>query len=82
MRHRAVLFGLLGIFLISSIFIPNLQLVALIAGFVSVFSFLYLAYSIGSYNDQISRIVMADKVALVCLVIGSITYAIDFINSK
>jgi hypothetical protein len=82
MRHRAVLFGLLGIFLISSIFIPSLQLAALIAGFVIVFSFLYLSYFIGGYNDQISRIVMADKVALVCLVIGSISYVINLLNPK
>lgn len=82
MRHRAVLFGLLGIFLICSIFIPNFQLAALIAGFVSVISFLYLSYSIGDYNDQVSRIVMADKVALVCLVIGSISYVINLINAK
>ena len=82
MRHRAVLFGLLGIFLICSIFIPNFQLAALIAGFVSVISFLYLSYSIGGYNDQVSRIVMADKVALVCLFIGSISYVINLLNPK
>ena len=82
MRHRAVLFGLLGIFLICAIFIPNFQLAALIAGFVSVISFLYLSYSIGDYNDQVSRIVMADKVALVCLVIGSISYVINLLNAK
>ena len=82
MRHRAVLFGLLGIFLICSIFIPNFQLAALIAGFVSVISFLYLSYSIGGYNDQVSRIVMADKVALVCLVICSISYVINLLNPK
>lgn len=82
MRHRAVLFGLLGIFLICSIFIPNFQLAALIAGFVSVISFLYLSYYIGGYNDQVSRIVMADKVALVCLVIGSISYVINLLNPK
>ena len=46
MRHRAVLFGLLGIFLICSAFMPSLQLPALIAGFLSVVSFLYLSYSV------------------------------------
>ena len=78
MRHRAVLFGLLGIFLISSAFLPNLQLAALITGFVSVVSFLYLAYSVGGYNDQVNRIVTADKAALICLLVGSITYAINY----
>jgi hypothetical protein len=82
MRHRAVLFGLLGIFLISSAFLPNLQLAALITGFVSVVSFLYLAYSVGGYNDQVNRIVTADKAALVCLLVGSIAYAINYSNTK
>ncbi len=82
MRHRAVLFGLLGMFLISSAFLPNLQLAALITGFVSVVSFLYLAYSVGGYNDQVNRIVTADKAALVCLLVGSITYAINYSNTK
>ncbi len=82
MRHRAVLFGLLGMFLISSAFLPNLQLAALITGFVSVISFLYLAYSVGGYNDQVNRIVTADKAALVCLLVGSITYAINYSNTK
>ena len=82
MRHRAVLFGLLGMFLISSAFLPNLQLAALITGFVSVVSFLYLAYSVGGYNDQVNRIVIADKAALVCLLVGSIAYAINYSNTK
>ena len=82
MRHRAVLFGLLGMFLISSAFLPNLQLAALITGFVSVVSFLYLAYSVGGYNDQVNRIVTADKAALVCLLVGSIAYAINYSNTK
>jgi len=82
MRHRAVLFGLLGMFLLSSAFLPNLQLAALITGFVSVVSFLYLAYSVGEYNDQVNRIVIADKAALVCLLVGSIAYAINYSNTK
>ena len=82
MRHRAVLFGLLGIFLLSSAFLPSLQLAALITGFVSVVSFLYLAYSVGGYNDQVNRSVIADKAALVCLLVGSIAYAINYSNTK
>lgn len=70
MRHRAVLFGLLGAFLIAAAFMPALQTAAFIAGFASVVSFLWLAWSVGGYNAQISRVVVADVVALVCLVIG------------
>jgi hypothetical protein len=71
MRHRAVLFGLLGLFLIYAAFRPALQPLAFVAGFVSVASFLVLAYSVGGYNAGIARIVAADWVALVCLLVGA-----------
>ena len=70
MRHRAVLFGLLGLFFIFAAFRPPFQTVAFIAGFVSVVSFLWLAWSVGGYNAQVARVFMADIVALVCLIIG------------
>jgi hypothetical protein len=75
MRHRAVLFGLLGLFLVAAAFRPDLQGIALVAGFLSVLSFLYLAWSVGGYNAQIGRVFLADIVALVCLVIGSTAFA-------
>jgi hypothetical protein len=81
MRHRAVLFGLLGAFLIAAAFIPSLQLAALAAGFVSVVSFLYLAAAVGSFNEQINRVVIADKVAVICLVVGAVAYAMNRLNA-
>ncbi|MCA3055042.1 MAG: phosphopantetheine adenylyltransferase [Rhodocyclaceae bacterium] len=75
MRHRAVLFGLLGVFLLYAAFRPTFQPAAFVAGFVSVLSFLYLAWSVGGYNAQIGRVFTADIVALVCLVVGAIGYA-------
>src|SRR6185503_5462536 len=53
MRHRAVLFGLLAVFLIYAAFRPALQPLALVAGLVSVVSFLCLAWSVGGYNASV-----------------------------
>jgi hypothetical protein len=75
MRHRAVLFGLLGAFLVYAAFQPKLQALAFLAGFASVLSFLWLAWSVGGYNPQLARVVVADVVALASLAIGSATYA-------
>lgn len=75
MRHRAVLFGLLGLFLVYAAFRPGLQTLAFLAGFTSVLSFLWLAWSQGGYNPQIQRVVIADVVALVCLVTGGLVHA-------
>jgi hypothetical protein len=77
MRHRAVLFGLLGAFLVFAAFRPALQPLAFIAAFVSVLSFLLLAWSSGGYNPQLGRVVMADIVALAALVIGAAVYVLD-----
>lgn len=70
MRHRAVLFCLLGGLLILAAFRPAFQAVALVAGFASVLSFLGLAWSVGGYNALIARVVLADLIALVCLLIA------------
>ena len=70
MRHRAVLFGLIGLLFLFAAFRPSFQTVAFIAGFVSVVSFLWLAWSVGDYNAQVARVFMADIVALACLIIG------------
>lgn len=72
--HRAVLFGIIGIFLCVAAFRQELQIAALCIGFISVLSFLLLAWSIGGYNPQVERVVFADIVALVCLVIASIAW--------
>lgn len=71
MRHRAVLFGLLGAFLLFAAVRPAYQVGAFVAGFVSVVSFLCLAWSVGAYNAQLGRVFTADVVALVCLIIGA-----------
>jgi hypothetical protein len=76
MRHRAVLFGLLGVFLLHAAFQPSIQLLAFIAAFASVISFLCLAWSVGNYNAQVGRVFTADIVALSCLVVGFGAYIV------
>ena len=76
MRHRAVLFGLLGVFLLVAAFRPAYHAPALVAGVGSVVSFIWLAWSVGGYNSQIRRVVLVDIVALVCLLVGIVTYVI------
>lgn len=71
LRHRAVLFGLLAALLAYAAFKPELQRLALIAGLVSVASFLLLAALVGSYNPALAGVVRADWVALVLLLIGA-----------
>lgn len=76
MRHRAVLLGLLGAFLIAAAFLPALQPSAFALGFASVLSFLFLAWSTGNYNPNVAKVVAADVVAAVLLVIGLVAYVL------
>jgi len=70
MRHRAVLFGMLGVFLAYAAFKPPLQAVAFLAAFVSIGSFFYLAWSVTAYNSAIANVVKADGVAALCLLVA------------
>lgn len=70
MRHRAVLFGLLGVFLIVAAFRPVMRGLALVAGLVSVLSFLLLAALTAEINAAIARVVIADWIALGLLLVA------------
>ena len=72
MQHRAVLFGMLGGGLLLAAFRPALQPAAFGAGFLSVLSFLVIAWSVKDYNRAIQRVVNMDLAALVCLVLGAL----------
>jgi hypothetical protein len=76
MRHRAVLFGSLGAFLLYAAFRPALHTMALVGAAVSVLSFLWLAWQVGDINAQVQRVVIADIVALVCVVVAGGVHAL------
>ncbi|MEE8307131.1 MAG: phosphopantetheine adenylyltransferase [Gammaproteobacteria bacterium] len=76
MRHRAVLFGILGGVFAYSAFRPTLQPIAFLAAFVSLASFFFLVFSVGDFNDAIGKVAMGDVIASVAL-LGAITlYAV------
>ena len=70
MRHRAVLFGLLGSFIVLSAFRPALQPSAITAGLVSMLGFVVLAFLADDYNQAINRVVVADVVASAGLLVA------------
>lgn len=72
MRHRAVLFGLIGSFLLYAAFKPALRSIAFLGAIISVASFLALAATTGNYNAQIDRVFLIDVVLLAGLVLGAL----------
>ncbi len=70
MRHRAVLFGLIGALCLAAAFHKPLQWAALLVALGSVLAFLALAWSTPGYNAAIGRVVTADLIAAVLLIAG------------
>lgn len=74
LRHRAVLFALLGLLLCTAAFRPTLRAPALLAGLASIVSFLALAAMGGSLNPQLTRVFAVDVAALVVLGAGALAW--------
>ena len=70
MRHRAVLFGLLGAYQAYALFKPAHRTAAFVAGLASLAAFLALAYSTPGYNAHLAKVATIDVVALVAGAIG------------
>lgn len=68
MRHRAVLFGIVGGLLVASALRPRVRPLAVGAGLVSMLSFVAVALLVGGYNAQLQRVVVVDVVASLALV--------------
>jgi hypothetical protein len=77
LRHRAVLFGIFGAFMFLAAFTPGWRFAALIGGFISVVSFVWLAKSVGGYNPLVQRVVTVDLVALGCLCVAAAAYFVS-----
>jgi len=76
MRHRAVLFGILGVVIVFSAFRQSFQPLALVIGVSSTVSFALLAWKVGGYNQAIQRVVWADLAAIVCIALAAILLVI------
>lgn len=77
MRHRAILFGLLGLFLLYAAFRPSLRSLAIVAGLVSVASFIVIAWSVGGYNESVGKVVIADIIAIVALIAAGAVHIVS-----
>lgn len=82
MRHRAILFALLGAFMLLAAFRKQYQPLALLAGYISVVGFLVLARVSGDYNAALKGVVQADLGALLGLIIASICWLLLKLNPQ
>ncbi len=70
LQHRALLFGVLGVLMLSAIALPWLRVTALTVALFNASSFIVIAKAVGGYNPAIGRVVVADVVASALLAAG------------
>jgi hypothetical protein len=67
MRHRAVLFGVVGGLLLVAAFHPPLRALGYAVGFFSMLSFPLIAWLVGGYSPEIHRVILVDVVGIAAL---------------
>lgn len=70
MRHRAVMFGILGVLSLVALFRPALRTVALATAFASLAAFLLLAWLITPHGPEVARVVRIDVFAVIAVGAG------------
>ena len=74
LQHRALMFGIVGGFIMYAGFNPSLQALAFIAGFVSMLGFIVFALRASTYNQELAKIIRLDIIALVLLLIALVLF--------
>jgi hypothetical protein len=69
MRHRAILFGLIGTFMLASTWVKDWQIPAMSIGLVSMLSFVGISQSTGTSNVSIKRIEVIDTILSIALTV-------------
>lgn len=78
LRHRAVLFGIIGGLMIFSAITKKYYEISTIAGLISMTSFVLLYFLIGKgINAELNKVMIIDIVAIAILLIGFILYTIS-----
>ena len=70
MRHRAVLFGLVGALMLAAVCLPALRASALLISLLSAGSFVLLAWSSAGLNANLGRVALVDVAAVVFSLVG------------
>jgi len=67
LRHRALLFGLIGGFVLFSLYKPQHQIAAISLAALSMLGYLFLFWSIGGSNAELLKVAQIDIVGVILL---------------
>jgi hypothetical protein len=83
LRHRAILFGIIGGLMIFSAIVKKYYDIATIAGLISMTSFIILYFLIDKgISSELKKVMAIDIVATVILLIGLVFFLITSKNVK
>lgn len=77
LRHRAVLFAVVGVLLLLAAFRHSLRPLAVSLGLLSMLSFVAVAVLVGNYGPEIGRIVLIDIGASTLLIVAALGSRLD-----
>jgi hypothetical protein len=80
LRHRAVLFGIVGGLMLFSALSKRYYDLSVIIGSISMLSFVILYFSIGTINSELKKIMLFDITAMIILIIGCFCYYFNKIS--
>ena len=76
LRHRAVMFGIIGGLMIYSALKKKYYAMAVSVGLISMVSFLILYFLIGGVNQELGKVMQIDAGATLLLIIGFVLFKI------
>lgn len=82
MRHRALLFGILGGFMFFALFKPQWQVPAMVMTGVSMLGFVFLIWITGDINDELMKITLVDVAGIICLLSAVCMKSMSTMNKK
>lgn len=77
MRHRAAMFGILGVLSLLALFRPTLRTAALATAFASLAAFLVLSWLIAPHGAEVARVVRIDLFAVVAVGAGLAAHLLE-----
>lgn len=74
MRHRALMFGIIGGFVLVAVIKPSYRPPAMIMAGVSMSGFMVLTLMLSGINDALYKIFWADVLGLGCLLVATLLH--------
>ena len=74
LRHRAVLFGIVGGLMIYSAITKKIYSISVSIGLISMVSFVILYFLLNGINKELEKVMKADVVAIIILLTGFLLY--------